>query len=60
MALCPHCNQQVGWFEKAHEKCVQLYKQKALQTEQARLQRDDFATLIWPHFDRYIWSHPNR
>jgi hypothetical protein len=20
----------------------------------------DFATLIWPHFDRYIWSHPNR
>ena len=21
---------------------------------------DDFATLKWPHFDRYIWPHPNR
>jgi hypothetical protein len=20
----------------------------------------DFATLNWPHFDRYIWPHPNR
>jgi hypothetical protein len=39
VALCPYCNQQVGWFEKAHEACVQLYKQKALQAEQARLQR---------------------
>jgi len=22
--------------------------------------RRDFATLNWPHFDRYIWPHPNR
>jgi hypothetical protein len=22
--------------------------------------RDDFATLKWPHFDHYIWPHPNR
>jgi hypothetical protein len=21
---------------------------------------DDFATLKWPHFDHYIWPHPNR
>jgi hypothetical protein len=20
----------------------------------------DFATLKWPHFDHYIWPHPNR
>ncbi len=20
----------------------------------------DFATLNWPHFDHYIWPHPNR
>ena len=22
--------------------------------------QDDFATLKWPHFDHYIWPHPNR
>jgi hypothetical protein len=21
---------------------------------------NDFASLKWPHFDRYIWPHPNR
>jgi hypothetical protein len=20
----------------------------------------DFASLKWPHFDHYIWPHPNR
>ena len=39
MALCPHCNQQVGRFEKAHEECVRLLQQKAIEAEQARLKR---------------------
>jgi chemotaxis signal transduction protein len=25
-----------------------------------RVQEIDFATLKWPHFDHYIWPHPNR
>jgi len=24
------------------------------------LKARDFATLNWPHFDHYIWPHPNR
>jgi hypothetical protein len=26
----------------------------------AILEPGDFATLNWPHFDHYIWPHPNR
>ncbi len=39
MALCPYCDQKVGWFEKAHESCVNIYRQKALEAEQARINR---------------------
>lgn len=38
MALCPYCDKELGWFEKAHGACVNLYKQKALEAERARLQ----------------------
>jgi hypothetical protein len=44
VALCHYCGQKVGWLEKAHDSCVRQYQQKAVQAEQARIQRQQKET----------------
>ena len=33
---------------------------RARHTSYSQRNTFDFATLKWPHFDHYIWPHPNR
>jgi len=46
-------------IQEAKRMANEIQKSSDLWDLEHHLTRD-FATLKWPHFDHYIWPHPNR